>query len=228
MDYSGNSPLIKLKNISFAYPGRDFVLRDIDFEFYKGERLSLGGANGSGKTTLFSLIMGLHTPANGEIEIFGTRCETQNDFREVREKIGFLFQDADNQLFCPTVAEDIAFGPLNLGKTREEAQKITLQILEELGLQGFEDRVTYNLSGGEKRLVSIATVLAMEPKILLLDEPTTGLDEKTTIRIIDILKSLSISYIIVSHDKQFLHEVVTSSKIIRNGKIETVNTTRPY
>ena len=215
-------PIINLQNISFRYPGRDFVLKNLDFSFFEGGRLGLVGANGSGKTTLFSIIMGLISPIEGEVEIFGKSRKTKKDFQEIREKIGFLFQDPDDQLFCPTVAEDVAFGPLNLGKTRDEAINITKRVLENLGLSGFENRVTYNLSGGEKRLVSIATFLAMEPTALLLDEPTNHLDKKTIIRIIDILKSLSMSYIIVSHDRQFLNEVVSDIKIIKNSTIEQI------
>ena len=140
------------------------------------------------------------------MEIFGYPVSKEKDFRSVRTKIGLLFQDSDDQLFSPTILEDVAFGPMNLGKSPEEARDISIKTLESLGLSGFEDRLTHKLSGGEKRLVSLATVLAMEPDVLLLDEPTTGLDSETESRLVEILSSLNISYILVSHDMDFLME----------------------
>ena len=132
------------------------------------------GPNGSGKTTLFHIIMGLLTPSSGTIEFFGKPVKTEKDFRKVYKKVGLLFQDADDQLFSPTVLEDVAFGPLNLGKSKLEARNIAQNTLERLGIAHFENRVTHKLSGGEKRLVALATVLSMEPELLLLDEPNTG------------------------------------------------------
>ncbi|GAI85063.1 unnamed protein product, partial [marine sediment metagenome] len=175
------------------------------------------------KTTLFHLIMGLLNPSGGKIEIFGKERKVENDFVEVRERIGLLFQDPDDQLFSPTVAEDIAFGPLNLRKNHQETKKILKETLETLGLAGFEDRITYNLSYGEKRLVSLATVWAMQPEILLLDEPTIWLDEETIEKIIKILNShLHLSYIIISHDKKFLKETTNCTYQMDNGKIKKI------
>ncbi|MDD4650203.1 MAG: ABC transporter ATP-binding protein, partial [Desulfoplanes sp.] len=145
----------------------------------------------------------------GSIEILGKRVRNEQDFVRARREIGFLFQNADDQLFCPTVLEDVAFGPLNLGYTPEEAQSIALSTLERLGLKGFENRITHKLSGGEKKLVSLATILSMSPKILLLDEPTTGLDESTRERIIGVLHDLDVSMIVVSHEKDFLCRTTT-------------------
>ena len=166
--------VINLSDISFAYSGNATVLDKLNLQLYSGERLGLIGPNGSGKTTLFHIIMGLLKPSSGIIEIFGKQVSEEKDFRSVRERIGLLFQDADDQLFSPTVLEDVAFGPLNLGKSQDEARDIAHRTLDVLGLSGFEDRITYKLSGGEKKLVSLATVLAMEPEILLLDEPSNG------------------------------------------------------
>jgi cobalt/nickel transport system ATP-binding protein len=143
----------------------------------------------------------------------------EKDFASVRQRIGLLFQDADDQLFSPTVLEDVAFGPLNLGKTKEEAKTIAQKTLRSLGLAGFEDRVTHKLSGGEKRLVSLATVLAMEPAVLLLDEPTTGLDETTERRLVEILKGLDLSYLLVSHNMDFLVETTSGISCMRGGKV---------
>ena len=138
-------------------------MKNLDFEFHKGDRIGLVAPNGSGKTTLFHVIMGLLKPSAGRIVIFGQTRRKEKDFIDVRHRIGLLFQDADDQLFSPTVLEDVAFGPLNLGKTKQEALDISRRTLSFLGLSGFENRITFKLSGGEKRLVSLATILAMEP-----------------------------------------------------------------
>ena len=218
-----NEAVIKIADLSFAYSSRDYVFKKFNFNFLKGERIGLVGSNGSGKTTLFHLIMGLLHPAEGKIEIFGKERKAENDFVEVRERIGLVFQDPDDQLFSPTVAEDIAFGPLNLRKNHQEIKKILKETLETLGLAGFEDRITYNLSYGEKRLVSLATVWAMQPEILLLDEPTIWLDEETIEKIVQILNcSPHLSYIIISHDKKFLKETTNSICFLDNGKIRKV------
>jgi cobalt/nickel transport system ATP-binding protein len=165
--------------------------------------------------------MGLLKPNGGKIEIFGKERRKEDDFIEVREKIGLLFQDPDDQLFSPTVAEDIAFGPLNLRKSHQDTKKILKDTLEILGLSGFEDRITYNLSYGEKRLVSMATVWAMQQKILLLDEPVTWLDEKTIAKMIQILNNNPcLSYIIISHDKKFLKETTNCIYEMSEGKIK--------
>jgi len=215
-----NEAVIKIADLSFAYPSRDYVFKKFNFNFFKGERMGLVGANGSGKTTLFHLIMGLLHPAEGKIEIFEKERKVENDFIEVRERIGLVFQDPDDQLFSPTVAEDIAFGPLNLRKNHQETKKILKETLEILGLSGFEDRITYNLSYGEKRLVSLATAWAMQPEILLLDEPTIWLDEGTIEKIVLILSSYPhLSYIIISHDKKFLKETTNCIYLMDNGKI---------
>ena len=218
-----NEAVIKLTDLSFAYPSRDHVFKKFNFNFCKGERIGLIGPNGSGKTTFFHLIMGLLHPTEGKIEIFEKERKVENDFVEVRERIGLVFQDPDDQLFSPTVAEDIAFGPLNLRKNYQETKKILKETLETLGLAGFEDRITYNLSYGEKRLVSLATVWAMQPEILLLDEPTIWLDEGTIEKIVQILNSHpQVSYIIISHDKKFLKETTNSICLMDNGKIKKV------
>ena len=145
-----SEPLIHLNGISFAYDGGPNVLDELDFTFDRSQRAALVGPNGSGKTTLFHIVMGLLKPTAGRVEILGKLRAAEADFRQVRPKIGFVFQDADDQLFCPTVAEDVAFGPLNLGMSHEQTKTIVRETLERLGLAGFEDRITYKLSGGEK------------------------------------------------------------------------------
>jgi cobalt/nickel transport system ATP-binding protein len=198
------SPIIELKGVNFAYTGGPPVLRELDFMLRPGQRIGIMAPNGSGKTTLFHLIMGLVKPLAGEIAIFGRTLREEKDFIEVRRRIGLLFQDPDDQLFSPTVLEDVAFGPLNLGKTKAEAVAVARRILAFLGLDGFENRITFKLSGGEKRLVSLATVLAMEPEVLLLDEPENGLDTRTRSRLLEILLGLDIAYVLISHELDFL------------------------
>jgi cobalt/nickel transport system ATP-binding protein len=212
-------PIIDLNDINFSYPGGKVVLNHLDFKFYNGDRMGLIAPNGSGKTTFLHLIMGLNKPTSGHLELFGKTVTSAKDFAEARQRIGLLFQDPDDQLFSPTVIEDVAFGPLNLGKSRENALDIARRTLANLGLEGFEDRITFKLSGGEKRLVSLATVMAMEPDVLLLDEPLSGLDYDTTSKIVEIISNLDQSCIIISHDIDFL--LYTTRKIctIKHGKI---------
>lgn len=204
------TPCIELTNLSYHRTGHILLFHNVNLRIMAGERIGLVGANGSGKTTLLQLIVGLVKPSNGTIRIFGQEMRTEKDFVQGRRRVGMLFQNADDQLFCPTVLEDVAFGPLNLGKSHDEAADIARQTLADLQLTGFEDRITAKLSGGEKKLVSIATILAMEPDVLLLDEPTTGLDEETRERIVAILNGLKLSTIIVSHEFDFLCQTTTS------------------
>ena len=211
--------MLDLQNISYAYPNHGRVLENLQFRLREGEKVGLIGPNGSGKSTFLHIVMGLLHPDSGTIRILGQPIQTEQDFRKVRQKVGFLFQNADDQLFSPTVLEDVAFGPLNLGKTPQEAKEISLKTLEALNLKGFEDRITYKLSGGEKKLVSLATVLVMEPRVLLLDEPTTGLDETTNERIISILNDLDISMVIVSHEYEFLTQTTQDIYCIQCGEI---------
>jgi len=214
--------MIEIRGLAFRYSNSKMVLDGVDLTLREGERIGLTGPNGSGKTTLFHLIMGLLSPLSGEIWIFGRRRYSPRDFTDVRARIGMLFQDSDDQLFCPTVEEDIAFGPLNLGKSHTEARQIVRETCEILGLQGFEKRVTHRLSGGEKRLVALATVVAMRPLCYLLDEPTAGLDEEKTEQVRRFLKTHADTYMIISHDQEFLKAVVDSIHVIERGRINTI------
>lgn len=216
---TADDPIIQLSDICFSYPHGSPVLKDLDFTMHRGERVGWVAPNGSGKTTLFQIIMGLLAPDKGQIQVFGRPVKEEKDFVAVRQRIGMLFQDADDQLFSPTVLEDVAFGPLNMGKDKDEAIAISQRVLKNLGLNGFEDRVTFKLSGGEKRLVSLATVLAMEPEVLLMDEPTSGLDEKTKIRLKEVLRELDLSYILISHEFDFLDDMVTAYQTLQDGRI---------
>ncbi len=214
--------LIELRNLSFTYPYGNQVFNDLNFSLKKGDRIGLIGPNGAGKTTLFHLVMGLLRPESGEIRVFEKVRKTEEDFSEVRQRIGLLFQDSDDQLFSPTVEEDIAFGPLNLGKSHEEARTIVRETCEALGLEGFEKKVTYRLSGGEKRLVALATVVAMNPECFLLDEPTAGLDETTRERFLSYLKEHVDTYIIISHSHEFLRGATDRVYRLEKGRITPV------
>ncbi len=214
-----NEPLVQLKSVHFAYPTEAEVLSGADLSLHKSERLGLVGSVGSGKTTLLHLIVGLLRPTGGTVDAFGSVRRREEDFHEVRRRVGLVFQYADDQLFCPTVIEDVAFGPLNLGKSPDQAREIAAQTLQLLDLDGFQERITYKLSGGEKRLVSLATVLAMQPDVLLLDEPTAGLDESSKARLASVLSQLPQAMIIVSHEHDFVRNLMTRCLCISDGKL---------
>ncbi len=213
-----SAPLIRFEDVDFAYDSRP-VLRQCNFRLEAGQRLALHGPNGSGKTTLLHLMVGLIHPQAGRIEVFGTPRTIERDFYEVRRRVGLLFQEADDQLFCPTVAEDVAFGPLNLGLPRQRVGPLVTETLESVGLAGYAQRITYKLSSGEKRLVALATVLAMQPDVLLLDEPTSGLDEAATERLTALLAQLPQAMLIVSHEPDFCRRVTDSALTLSDGRI---------
>jgi cobalt/nickel transport system ATP-binding protein len=211
--------LIGLQNVSFSYGPDRPVLDQCNFSLGPLHRVGLAGANGSGKTTLLSLVVGLVRPQAGNVEVLGKVRSRESEFHEIRGRVGLLFQDAEDQLFSPTVAEDVAFGPLNLGKTRDEVHAIVDETLRSLDLAGYAHRITHKLSGGEKRLVSLATVLAMQPEVLLLDEPTAGLDDHAVARVLDILTGLPQPMLIVSHDREFLGRMTNRSVRLTGGKL---------
>lgn len=195
---------IQIEKLCFGYPGHEPVFNGLDFELRANEKRGLIGPTGCGKTTLLHLMVGLLKPDSGAMRLFGRDCRTEKDFAPMRRRIGLVFQDPDDQLFCPTVIEDLMFGPLNLGLTPRAAQQKARDVLAQLGLTALEQRITYKLSGGEKRLVSLAAVLTMEPNVLLLDEPTNGLDEPSRERLLAVLKRLTCGRLVVSHDRAFL------------------------
>ncbi|MBE1291766.1 MAG: ATP-binding cassette domain-containing protein [Rhodobacteraceae bacterium] len=211
--------ILALENIHFAYPGQPPVLEGASVQLTAGQRLSIAGPNGAGKSTLFRIALGLQHPTSGTVTIFGKERRVEADFHEVRRRIGLVFQDPDDQLFCPTVAEDIAFGPLNLGRTKGEALAIVDKVLADLNLMHLRDRITHKLSGGEKRLVTLATVLAMEPEALLLDEPTNALDTKNEARLLEILQGLPQAILLVSHNPAFRAELAPDTLELRGGKL---------
>lgn len=214
--------IVSAHALSFAYL-RDGearqVLRDVDFALHPGECVGLCGHNGSGKTTFFRCLTGLERPQAGEIRLYGAPVRSEREFYALRRAVGFVLQDADDQLFSPTVLEDVAFGPLNLGLNAAEARVRAETTLDALGLHGYGERLTHRLSGGEKKLVSLATVLAMRPAALLLDEPTTGLDPDARQRIIDILRGLDSARVVISHDWDFLAQVSSTYYSLDRGRL---------
>ncbi len=213
------APLLELRNIGYSYPGHNSSLLDgINLQI-DTERIGLIGPNGCGKTTLFQIIMGLLKAETGEILLNGIAMKTEKDFQSLRRKLGFLFQNSDDQLFSPTVLEDVAFGPLNLGMTPDNAREISIQTLEYLGLKGFEERITHKLSGGEKKLVALATILSMKPLLLLLDEPSNNLDPTTRERLIEILRKQDLAHIIISHDLDFLASTCSKLYTLHDSKL---------
>jgi cobalt/nickel transport system ATP-binding protein len=213
------APLIQFENVTFSYSPQQPVLSRVNFELFPDERVGVIGPTGCGKTTFLHLLVGLLKPKTGVIRAFGKVRREEPDFYEVRVRAGLVFQDSDDQLFCPTVLEDIVFGPLNLGKTPEDAKKIANNTLATLGIEELVDRITYKLSYGQKRLVALATVLAMQPDVLLLDEPTNGLDETSKHRITEVLLSLPQAMIIISHEASFIETLATRTVRIAAGGI---------
>lgn len=224
---SEQNALIKVTGLSYRYPRRGVVLDNVDFALHTGERVALTGPNGAGKTTLLHLLVGLKKAKAGEIWAFGETRSEEKQFIDVRARAGFLFQDPDDQLFCPTVLEDVAFGPLNLGKSREEALEIASDTLASLGMEGFEERITHQLSGGEKRMITLASVLAMEPEVLLLDEPSNALDTEARQRLIDTLLDLPQAMIIISHDSDFIAQLATREERLKDAKLNAVTVAEP-
>lgn len=214
--------IFSLEQVEVTYTGTRGprrVLQDVSFSLAPGQRIGLYGPNGSGKTTLFRCITGLVRPSKGLVRFHGKALHDEKGFHALRCKVGFVLQHADDQLFFPTVLEDVAFGPLNLGLSAAEAGEQARATLQRLGLFGFEQRLTHHLSGGEKKLVALATVLAMDPEALLLDEPTNDLDQDARQRLIDILCDLPTARMVISHDWDFLSRVCGEYRTIREGHL---------
>ncbi|MGS4944108.1 energy-coupling factor ABC transporter ATP-binding protein [Meridianimarinicoccus sp. RP-17] len=194
------------------------VLRGLSLSLGPAERLAIVGSNGAGKTTLLRAIVGLQA-ATGTVQLFGQRCAAEADFAAARPHIGFLFQDSDDQLFCPTVLEDVCFGPRNLGRTPAQAEAAATRALAGLGVAHLADRVAHRLSGGEKRLVCLAGLLAMDPAVLLLDEPTNGVDAANGARLHAALAAFPGALILVSHDAAFVASLASRAALLEAGRL---------
>ncbi|SLN19892.1 Cobalt import ATP-binding protein CbiO [Aquimixticola soesokkakensis] len=196
------------------------VLREVSLTLAPRDRLAIVGPNGAGKTTLLRAIMGLQVPSSGTVALFGQTCTHEAEFRSHRPRIGFLFQDSDDQLFCPTVVEDVAFGPLNLGQSNAQALKIARETLAHLGIAALAERLVHKLSGGEKRLVCLAGLLAMRPQVLLLDEPTNGVDAENGARLRAVLHGFEGAMIMVSHDDGFVADLANRARLLSGGCLQ--------
>jgi len=210
--------IVESKNVFFHYPDGTEVLKDISFRIVHGESVGLIGANGTGKTTLLMNLSGQLLPAKGLISVGEVPLNNKTK-QEIRKKVGFVFQRPDDQLFMPTVYEDVAFGPVNLGLSSEMVDERVKSALETVGCLHLIHRPPHRLSEGQKAAVAIATVMAMNPDILLMDEPASNLDPKSRRQLINILKKFEHTKIIASHDLDLILEVCGRCMIIKDGKI---------
>lgn len=211
--------VLKVDNLTYAYPRQQPVLQDISFTLNVSDRVALMGATGSGKSTLLENIIGLKQPQKGKIWIHDILLEA-NTLPQLRRYIGFGFQDANDQLFMPTVLEDITFGPRNYGVPPAVAMDKARQLLVDFGLEAYANRSVHELSGGQRRLAALAAILALEPDLLILDEPTTGLDPAWRRTLAQILLKLPTqAMLIASHDFQWLSKITQRALVIAGGSI---------
>ncbi|MGE4578184.1 MAG: energy-coupling factor ABC transporter ATP-binding protein [Desulfuromonadales bacterium] len=210
--------VVKANNLQYSYPDGTNALREISFEAYRGQSLAITGANGAGKSTLLLHLNGLLTPTSGTLTIQNIALGPKNR-EEVQRRVGLVFQNPDDQLFMPTVWQDVTFGPLNLGLDAEEVSARATEALNQVDALHLKERPPYRLSAGEKRRVALATVLAMQPDILVLDEPTTGLDPCSRRQLIQLLNGFGHTLILASHDLDLVMEVCERTLVLHEGKI---------
>ena len=210
--------MIEFRHVDFSYEKDRPVLRDLSFCIEKGESVGLIGANGAGKSTVMKLLLGLLAPSAGEIRVDGIRVEKKT-LPEIRRKLGFVLQNSDNQMFMPTVYEDMIFAPLNYGLSREEAERRVDAVLEKLGLEALKHRHNHRISGGEKRMAAIATILAMEPEAVLMDEPSSALDPYNRRLVINTIRELPQTKLITSHDLDMILDTCELVILLSGGGI---------
>lgn len=198
---------IDARKLCFSYPGNIDVFRNLDFSIACGEKAGIVGPNGSGKSTLFLLLTGLLAPSSGRLCLWGKNMNTADDFRQARSRTGYLFQDPEDQLFCPTVEEDIAFALLNRGIPRQQALEKVEEWCDLLKIGHLRKRVPFHLSWGQKKLVALAGVLVTEPELLLLDEPTDGIDSTAAGLITTQLRQFPSTLLLATHDRKLLDSV---------------------
>jgi cobalt/nickel transport system ATP-binding protein len=218
---------LEIKDLAFAYPDGNQALFGVNLTIAKGERVALLGPNGAGKTTLVMHMNGIHPTAHGSVKISGELVDTTNkeSLQRIRSKVGIVFQDPDDQLFMPTVGEDVAFGPYNMGIRGLELDAVVDNALRQVGMLEFKNRPPHHLSFGQRRRVAVATVLAMKPEILVLDEPSSNLDPASRRELADILRSLDTTMVMVTHDLPYAFELCERSVILSGGIIVADDTT---
>ena len=209
--------MIEFQNVSFGYDTADPVVENLSFTIHKGESVGLIGANGAGKSTIMKLMLGL-LHGSGEITVGGLPVRREH-LPAIRKKIGFVLQDSDNQMFMPTVYEDMTFGPRNYGLSKAETDRRVDEILNQLGLQTLKYRHNHKISGGEKRMAAIATILAMEPEVILMDEPSTALDPVNRRTVIRTINGLPQTKLIASHDLDMILDTCQRVILLSHGKI---------
>ena len=209
--------MLSFENVSFSYPGGSPVLERITFEVADGEKVGLIGANGAGKSTLMKCVPGL-LDASGDITVGGLKVCREN-IAEVRKKVGYVLQDSDNQMFMPKVIDDMIFGPVNYGLSRDEAEAQADRVLEQLDITRLRDRYNHRISGGEKRMAAIATVLTMEPDIMLMDEPSSSLDPKNRRALINTINKLERTMLIATHDLDMILDTCSRVILLDQGKL---------
>lgn len=218
--------MIEFRNVSFSYDRQQPVVEGLSFSIRKGESVGLIGANGAGKSTIMKLLLGLLS-GDGQILVDGLELNKKN-LAAVRQKIGFVLQDSDNQMFMPTVYEDMCFGPLNYGLSREETDARVDAVLKSLGIEKLKHCYNHKISGGEKRMAAIATILAMEPEAILMDEPSTALDPVNRRTVINTIRRLPQTKLIASHDLDMILDtcqrviLLSGGKIVADGPVEEI------
>ncbi len=215
---------IEIKNVSFRYHDGLTALQKISFDVDEGEKIAIIGPNGAGKSTLLLHLNGLISDT-GEIRIFGEKIEKKS-IKKIRQTVGLLFQNPDDQLFCPTVFEDVAFGPRNMSLTEGGIEKIVEESLAKVGLAGFGKRSSYHLSIGEKRRVAIATVLSMNARILAFDEPSSNLDPRGRREFIGLIKAIPLTQVLVTHDLEIVRNVCERVVLMDKGQIVKIGQTQ--
>ncbi|WP_400199652.1 energy-coupling factor ABC transporter ATP-binding protein [Methanobrevibacter smithii] len=214
---------LSTENLSFTYPDGTQALKNINIEIEKGEKVAIIGPNGAGKSTLFSHFNGLTEPTSGCVKIEGKPISFEKDeLLKVRQKVGIVFQDPNDQLFAPTVKEDIAFGPMNLGLSYDEVEKRVEDALKMVGMENYGDKTPHHLSGGQQKRIAIAGIIAMKPELMILDEPTAGLDPDGVEKVLNILNQLNeegMTLIISSHDIDMISKYADKIFVLYNGEI---------
>ena len=216
---------LDVSRLAYAYPDGTQALFGVDLTIRRGERVALLGPNGAGKTTLVLHLNGILTPGHGTVTVAGTPVR-RDTLKEIRQRVGLVFQDPDDQLFMPTVREDVAFGPANAGLRGRELTAVVENALKRVGMLEFADRPPHHLSFGQRRRVAVATVLAMEPEILVLDEPSSSLDPAARRELAEILRSLDVTLLMVTHDLPYALELCERALILSDGVIAADGPTR--